>query len=111
MDEADLDAIRSAVARLRRDAGGSDHWTQAGSGAPCRGGFAWRDAQGNQFDVTISLFRAAPRTPAEREAQRVRDAWQTVMLGDDLACTGDPEAWRHAMRSRDAELRKKVGRP
>jgi len=104
-----LDATRSAVARLRHDAGGSDPWTESGA-SRCRGGFAWRDTHGNQFDITISLIHPAPRTPAERDAASLRAGWQTVMLGDDSACTADPEAWRHAMSCREGEL-KKVGRP
>jgi hypothetical protein len=96
----DLDATRSAVARLRREAGGSDPWTESGGAPGCRGGFAWRDAHGNQFDITISLIRPAPRTPAEHETACRRAAWQTVMLGDDCACTNDPEAWRHAVECR-----------
>ncbi len=106
----DIDATRSAVARLRHDTGGSDPWTESGGASRCRGGFAWRDAHGNQFDITISLIRPAPRTPAERETACLRAAWETVMLGDDSACTADPEAWRFAMSCREGEL-KKVGRP
>lgn len=108
MDETD--ATRSAVSRLRRDAGGSDPWTES-AGSRCSGGFAWRDDHGNQFDITISLTRRAPRTPEEREAERLRARWQTIMLGDDAACTADPEAWRFALTCRDRELGKKVGRP
>jgi len=96
----DLDTTKSAVSRLRRDAGGSDPWTESGGTSRCRGGFAWRDAHGNQFDITISLIRSAPRTQAEHEAARRRAAWQTVMLGNDAAYTADPEAWRFAMSCR-----------
>ena len=96
----DIDATRSAVSRLHHDAGGSDPWTESGGTSRCRGGFAWRDAHGNQFDITISLIRPAPRTQAEHEPARRRAVWQTVMLGDDCACTNDPEAWRHAVECR-----------
>ena len=110
MDETDREATSMAVSSLRHTVGGSDPWTESEGTARCRGGFVWRDAGGNQFDVTISLFRAAPRSPAERKMASLRDAWQTVMLGDDSACTADPEAWRFAMSCREGEL-KKVGRP
>jgi hypothetical protein len=107
----DTETTRAAVTRLRHAAGGSDPWTRSDGASRCRGGFAWRDAHGNQFDVTISLARSAPHTPAEHEAERLRAAWQTVMLGDDSACTADPEAWRFASDCRDRELQTKVGRP
>lgn len=102
----DLDATRSAVSRLRHDAGGSDPWTESGGASRCRGGFAWRDAHGNQFDITISMIRPAPSTPAEHAAASRRAAWQTVMLGDESACTADPEAWRFAVSCREGEVRK-----
>src|SRR5688500_7455867 len=102
----DLDATRSAIAQLRHDARGSDPWSDSEG----RGGFAWRDAHGNQFDVTISLIRPAPRTAAEHGAASLRAAWQTVMLGDDSACTADPEAWCFAMSCREGDG-EKSGRP
>ncbi|MEN3977191.1 hypothetical protein [Emcibacter sp. SYSU 3D8] len=96
----DAHATRSAVARLRHDTGGSDPWSESGGSSRCRGGFAWRDEHGNQFDIMISLIRLAPRTPTEHEAASLRGAWQTVMLGDDAACTVDPQAWRFATECR-----------
>lgn len=104
------DATRSAVTRLRHESGGSDPWTESGP-ARRHGGFAWRDAHGNQFDITITLTRPAPRTAAERKAASLRHAWETVMLGDDSAYTADPEAWRFAMSCREGEAAEKVGRP
>ena len=116
MHGSDIDTTRSATTRLREVTGGSDPWMESGL-AGCRGGFAWQDDHGNSFDITISLFHAAPRTAAEQYSEHLREAWQTVMLGDDSACTADPDAWRHAVKHRDEELGKddelgkKVGRP
>ncbi len=100
MTDPRADATAVAVSDLRLAAGGSDPWTRTGGKA--EGGFTWRDAAGNQFDVTISLTRPAPRLPAEAHARRLRDAWQGVMLGDDSACTADAESWRFAERCRAA---------
>lgn len=93
------DAIGGAVCSLRHAAGGHDPWTEHGKDTG-RGGFAWRDDAGNQFDVTISLTRPAPRTAREREARRLHDAWSTIMLGDDAAHSTDPAGWRFAMDCR-----------
>jgi len=95
MDSAN-DAVGGAVCALRHAAGGHDPWTEHQGKDPGRGGFAWRDDAGNQFDVTISLTRPAPRTAGEREARRLHDAWSTVMLGDDAAHSTDPQRWRFA---------------
>jgi hypothetical protein len=89
--------LHDAVTALNSANRGHDPWTETGG----RGGFAWRDADGNQFDITISLVRRAPRTTDERRDRQYSDAWRTVVLGDDLACIGDREGWRFAMSCRD----------
>jgi hypothetical protein len=104
MDETASKAMGAAVTRLRHAAGGSDPWTESCGAARCRGGFAWRDEAGNQFDIIISLIREAPRTPEQEEAARLRRGWQTTILGDDAAHSTNPNGWCFAEQCRMQSL-------
>ena len=97
-------ATEAAVAHLRHLSGGSDPWTESGGAAHCRGGFAWHDMAGNRFDITIHLIRQVPLTPEQHDADRLRHAWQTAMLGDDAVHSTDPHGWRFAEQCRTQSL-------
>jgi hypothetical protein len=88
-----MDKTANAIWTLRAAAGGSDPWCEIRGGLTL-GGFAWRDDQGNRFDVRV--------LPAGGATGPGASDWQRIMLGDDTVRSTDPLAWRFAMECRNA---------
>lgn len=88
-----MDKTSNAIGILRAASGGSDPWYEIRGGLTL-GGFAWRDHQGNRFDVRV--------LPASGAVDPGAADWQRIMLGDDSVHSTDPSAWRFAMECRNA---------